>query len=67
MGIYAAQTFRHLLMRVLIQVIDFDWADSEGSAYYPADINMSPQCQWHKGVEPGGKIEMIHAVKFAIR
>ena len=43
-----------------IRVVDFDCAGSEGSAYYPTDINMSPQCQWHEDVKPGGKIEMIH-------
>ena len=41
-----------------IRVLDFDWADSEGSAYYPTDIN--PQCQWHEDVKPGGKIKIIH-------
>ena len=41
-----------------IRVLDFDWADSEGSAYYPTDIN--PQCQWHEDVKHGGKIKIIH-------
>ena len=43
-------------------LLDFDWAGTVGSAYYPSDINLSSTCGWHTDVTPGGLIKIEHDV-----
>jgi serine/threonine protein kinase len=39
-------------------LLDFDWAGEEGTALYPADINM--ELTWHENVQPGRLICREH-------
>lgn len=41
-----------------IKLLDFDWANDDGSAFYPHDLNMN--VEWPDGVAPGGKITREH-------
>ena len=43
-----------------VRILDFDWADTEGTAEYPPELNMSSHCNWHPDVKPGGKILKAH-------
>ena len=43
-----------------VTVVDFDWAGVSGSATYPKEINLSPECKWHEDVECGGVIDHKH-------
>jgi len=41
-------------------LVDFDWAGEEGTARYPADINMG--VLWHRDVKPCGLIHRDHDI-----
>ena len=41
-----------------VRIVDFDWADKEHMARYPAELNMA--CNWHKDVKPEGLIRNTH-------
>ena len=43
-----------LANNTIVQVIDFDWAGVQGTARYPATLNMSDFCGWHPDVKRGG-------------
>lgn len=43
-----------------IRILDFDWCGPVGEAKYPADINLSAECGWHKGVTSGGFVLKEH-------
>ena len=43
-----------------IRIVDFDWCGPVGEAKYPADINLSEDCGWHKDVTSGGLILKEH-------
>ena len=47
-------------MRQLVYWILIAWADTENTAEYPPELNMSSHCNWHPDVEHGGKILMAH-------
>ena len=49
-----------LIVNDTARILDFDWADTENTAEYPPELNMSSHCNWHPDVEPGGKILMAH-------
>ena len=49
-----------LIMDETVRVLDFDWADTEGITTYPPELSMNEKCNWHSGVEPGGKILKDH-------
>jgi hypothetical protein len=41
-------------------LVDFDWANTRGTARYPLHISLSPEKNWHPGVTRGGLIEYEH-------
>ena len=43
-----------------VRIVDFDWADTEGTTTYPPEISMSHTYTWHCGVKPGEKIQKEH-------
>ncbi|EJU01685.1 hypothetical protein DACRYDRAFT_22131 [Dacryopinax primogenitus] len=44
------------------KIIDFDWADKEGSARYPFNLNDTSDIPWASGVGRGGLIKHAHDV-----
>jgi serine/threonine protein kinase len=51
-----------LIVNDTVRILDFDWADTEDTAEYPPELNMSSYCNWHPDVEPGGKILKSHDI-----
>ena len=49
-----------LIVDETVCILDFDWADTEGTATYPPELNMDSDCNWHPGVKPEGKILKEH-------
>ena len=49
-----------LVVDETVCILDFDWADKEGTATYSQELNMDSKCNWHSSVKPGGNILKDH-------